>query len=322
MATMRAVRIHSFGGPEVLTVEEIATPRPMAGEVLVRVRAASVNPVDYKIRSGRYPAVGRDRLPVVLGRDIAGEVVESGGGADDLPTAGDPVYAMLGPDRGGYADCVVVKAEELAPMPDGLTAAEAAAVPLAGLTAWQGLFDQGGLREGQRVLIHGGAGGVGHFAIQFAKARGAFVATTVAGDDLEFAHRLGADQAVDYKADRFEERVEPVDVVFDLVGGETRERSWAVLKPGGVLVSTLGAPSEDEARAHRARGAGYMAQPNGRQLDEIRELIEAREVRPVIGAVMALKDAALAHERLERHGLRGKLVLEVAGEDDQPAAGV
>ncbi|WP_211230439.1 NADP-dependent oxidoreductase [Inquilinus limosus] len=320
MATMRSVRIHEFGGPEVLAVEEIATPHPMAGEVLVRVHAAGVNPVDYKVRSGQYPPVGRDRLPVVLGRDIAGEVVESGGGRGDLPAVGDPVYAMLGPDRGGYADYAVVKSEEVAPKPEGLSDAEAAAVPLAALTAWQGLFDHGGLQPGQRVLIHGGAGGVGHFAVQFAKARGAFVATTVSGDDLAFAHELGADQAVDYKADRFEDRVEPVDMVFDLVAGETQDRSWAVLKPGGILVSTLGRPPEEKARAHRARGAGYMVQPNGRQLDEIRRLIEDRQVRPVVGAVLPLKEASAAHERLERHRLRGKLVLEVAT-DGAPAAG-
>ncbi|WP_343715773.1 NADP-dependent oxidoreductase [Inquilinus sp.] len=311
MTTMRCVRIHGFGGPEVLSVEEVVAPRPAGGEVLVRVHAASINPVDAKIRSGHYPRVQADQLPLILGRDVAGEVVESGGGAG-LPEVGTAVHAMLGWDRGGYADYAVVKASELAELPDGLGGAEAAAVPLAGLTAWQGLFDHGGLQAGQRVLIHGGAGGVGHFAIQFAKARGAVVATTVSGDDLAFAHELGADQAIDYKADRFEEMVEPVDVVFDLIGGETQERSWAVLKPGGILVSTLGAPDEDQAKAHGARGAGYMAQPNGAQLAEIDRLIADGQVRPVIGAVLPLSEAAVAHERLERHRVRGKLVLEVA----------
>ncbi len=313
MTTMRCVRIHGFGGPEVLSLEEVAAPHPAGGEVLVRVRAASVNPVDAKIRSGRYPRVQAGQLPLVLGRDVAGEVVESGGGTG-LPEVGTAVHAMLGWDRGGYADYAVVKATELAPQPDELGDAEAAAVPLAGLTAWQGLFDHGGLRAGQRVLIHGGAGGVGHFAVQFAKARGAFVATTVSGDDLAFAHELGADQAVDYEADRFEEMVEPVDVVFDLVGGETQARSWGVLKPGGILVSTLGPPDEDQAKAHGARGAGYMAQPNGLQLAEIDRLIADAKVRPVLGAVLRLPEAAVAHERLEQHRVRGKIVLEVAAE--------
>lgn len=311
MTTMRCVRIHGFGGPEVLSLEEVAAPHPAGGEMLVRVRAASVNPVDAKIRSGRYPRVQADQLPLTLGRDVAGEVVESGGGTG-LPQVGTAVHAMLGWDRGGYADYVVVKATELAPQPDGLDATEAASVPLAGLTAWQGLFDHGGLQAGQRVLIHGGAGGVGHFAIQFAKARGAFVATTVSGDDLAFAHELGADQAVDYEADRFEEMVESVDVVFDLVGGETQARSWGVLKPGGIMVSTLGPPDEDQAKAHGARSAGYMAQPNGSQLAEIDRLIADGKVRPVLGAVLSLPEAAVAHERLEQHRVRGKLVLEVA----------
>jgi NADPH:quinone reductase-like Zn-dependent oxidoreductase len=314
MTTMRCVRIHGFGGPEVLSLEEVVAPHPAGGEVLVRVHAASVNPVDAKIRSGRYPRVQADQLPLTLGRDVAGEVVESGGGTG-LPMVGTAVHAMLGWDRGGYADYAVVKAAELAPQPDGLDAVEAAAVPLAGLTAWQGLFDHGGLQAGQRVLIHGGAGGVGHFAVQFAKARGAFVATTVSGDDLAFAHELGADQAVDYEADRFEEMVEPVDVVFDLVGGETQARSWGVLKPGGILVSTLGPPDDDQAKARGARGAGYMAQPNGSQLAEIDRLIADGKVRPVIGAVLRLPEAAIAHERLERHRVRGKLVLEVAAAD-------
>jgi len=314
MSTMRCVRIHGFGGPEVLSLEERTAPHPAGGEVLVRVRAASVNPVDAKIRSGRYPRVQADQLPLTLGRDVAGEVVESGGGAG-LPGVGTSIHAMLGWDRGGYADYAVVKATELAEQPEGLTATEAAAVPLAGLTAWQGLFDHGGLQPGQRVLIHGGAGGVGHFAVQFAKARGAVVATTVSGDDLAFAHELGADQAVDYEADRFEQLVEPVDVVFDLVGGETQARSWSVLKPGGILVSTLGPPDEEQARTHGTRGAGYMAQPNGLQLAEIDRLIADGLVRPVVGAVLSLPDAAIAHERLERHRIRGKLVLEVAATD-------
>lgn len=314
MTTMRCVRIHGFGGPEVLSVEEVTAPHPAGGEVLVRVHAASVNPVDAKTRSGRYPRVQADQLPLVLGRDVAGEVVESGGGAG-LPAVGTSVHAMLGWDRGGYADYAVVNGSELAPQPDGLDDAEAAAVPLAGLTAWQGLFDHGGLQAGQRVLIHGGAGGVGHFAVQFAKAAGAFVATTVSGDDLAFVRELGADQAIDYEADRFEERVKPVDVVFDLVGGDTQARSWGVLKPGGILVSTLGPPDEEAARAHGARGAGYMVQPNGLQLAEIDRLIADGRVRPVIGAVLPLPEAAIAHERLERHRLRGKLVLEVAAAD-------
>jgi NADPH:quinone reductase-like Zn-dependent oxidoreductase len=169
---MRAIRIHHFGGPEVLTVEEVAMPELKPGEVLVRVHAASLNPVDYKTREGHFPPVSKDKLPITLGRDIAGVVEAIGDGVSGFED-GQAVYAMLPPDRGAYAEFVAVPAADLAPMPRTLNFVSAASVPLAALTAWQGLFDHGGLHEGERVLIHGGAGGVGHFAIQFAKAKGA-----------------------------------------------------------------------------------------------------------------------------------------------------
>jgi NADPH:quinone reductase-like Zn-dependent oxidoreductase len=219
---------------------------------------------------------------------------------------------MLGRDRGAHAEYVVVKALEGAAKPERIDHVHAAAVPLAGLTAWQGLFDHGGLSAGRRVLIHGGAGGVGHFAIQFAKARGAFVATTASGEDLDFVRELGADQAVDYKSERFEDVVEKVDLVFDLVAGETQDRSWAVVKPGGVIVSTLSEPSQEKARAHRARGTNYMAQPNAAQLAEIGRLIDAGKVRPHADATFRLEDVAAAEARLENGHVRGKVVLKAA----------
>ncbi len=161
-------------------------------------------------------------------------------------------------------------------------------MPLAGITAWQGLFDHGGLRSGQRVLIHGGTGGVGHFAVQFAKARGATVFTTVAGEDKDFARELGADEAIDYKAQRFEDVARDIDVVFDLIGGETQERSWSVLKPGGIIVSTLAKPDEAKAKQHGARGTNFMARENGEQLAEIGRLIDEGKVRPFIAGVFPL----------------------------------
>ncbi|MER8769713.1 NADP-dependent oxidoreductase [Mesorhizobium sp. M0092] len=185
-------------------------------------------------------------------------------------------------------------------------------MPLAGLTAWQGLFDHGGLKSGQRVLIHGGAGGVGHLAVQFAKVAGAFVATTVSAQDFNFVRALGADQAVDYKNQRFEEVVEDVNLVFDLVAGETQDRSWDVLKPGGTLVSTLSEPSAEKARQHRARGVSYLTKPNAAQLAEISRLIDAGKVRPFVQAIYPLEDVAKAEERLEKQHTRGKIVLQVA----------
>jgi NADPH:quinone reductase-like Zn-dependent oxidoreductase len=219
---------------------------------------------------------------------------------------------MLGGiDRGSYAEYVLVRPNEAAPKPAPLSHIEAAAVPLAALTAWQGLFDHGHLEAGQTVLIHGGSGGVGHFAIQFAKVKGATVFTTVSAQNLDFVGELGADCGINYEAQRFEEIARDVDLVLDLVGGETRERSWSVLKPAGVLVSALGEPSREEAMRHRALGVGYRAQPNAGQLAEIGRLIDQGKVRPVVMASYPLAEARQAHERLERGHVRGKIVLVV-----------
>jgi NADPH:quinone reductase-like Zn-dependent oxidoreductase len=312
MADMLAVRIHDFGGPEVLRVDTIPRPEPKAEEVLVRVHAASVNPVDFKTRSGSFPVVTRDKLPITLGRDISGIVELAGSGVRSF-TQGQAVFALLDPEHGGYAEYVAIKAGLCAAKPRTLDHAEAAAVPLAALTAWQGLFDQGQLQAGQQVLIHGGAGGVGHMAVQFAKARGARVIATVGSGDIDFVRELGADQAIDYKAQRFEELVRDVDVVFDLIGGDTQTRSWSVLKRGGVLVSTLGKPPDEAARKHQARGAGFLAEPNAGQLSEVAQLIDAGKVRVVVQGRYRLRDAVQAQRKLEHEHVRGKLVLEVSG---------
>ena len=310
MPRMKAVCIDSFGGPEVLRLAEVERPQPREDEVLIRVHAASVNPVDYKIRSGQYSRVSADPLPKILGRDIAG-VVEDCGREVTSWKPGDEVYAMLEPQSGGYAEYACVKQSLCAPKPRQLDFTFAAAVPLAGLTAWQGEFDHGQLRAGQRELIHGGAGGVGHLAIQFAKARGASVATTVARADMDFVRSLGADQAIDYRADSFERELTDMDLVFDLVGGETQERSWSVLKEGGALISTLKQPSESRARERRVRAEHYMAQPDGAELRQIGELIDAGQVRPHVLAIYPLEDAAEAQRRLESDHVRGKIVLEL-----------
>jgi NADPH:quinone reductase-like Zn-dependent oxidoreductase len=311
MVRNTSVCIHSFGGPEVLRFEDLPVPQPQDDEVLLRVQAAGTNPVDYKTRNGSYPMVKADQLPVVLGREVSGTVEACGTRAHTLK-AGDPIYAMLGSDRGGYAEYVVVKAIEMAAKPQSLDHVQAAGVPLAGLTAWQGLFDHGGLQAGQRVLIHGGSGGVGHLAVQFAKACGANVITTVSTDNVDFARKLGADQVIDYERERFEDEAADVDLVLDLVAGETQDRSWAVLKPGGTLVSTLSEPSAERASARGVRGLRFMAHPNGEQLNEIGRLIEAGKVRPVITETFRLDQAADAHRRVER-GVRGKVVLRVPG---------
>jgi NADPH:quinone reductase-like Zn-dependent oxidoreductase len=305
---MKAIRIHGFGGPDVLEMDDVPIPQPGEDELLVRIRAASVNPVDYKIRRG-IPWVNREMLPITLGRDLSG-TVESASAGIDLFDDGDTVYAMLGGiDRGSYAEYVLVRPDEAAPKPKRLSHIETAAVPLAALTAWQGLFDHGHLEAGQTVLIHGGSGGVGHFAIQFAKVTGATAFTTVSAQNLDFVRELGADRAIDYQSQRFEEIARDVDLVLDLVGGETQERSWSVLKPGGILVSAIGEPPREMAMQHRAHGVGYRARANGGQLAEIGRLIDQGKVRPVIMATYPLAEAGHAHERLERGHVRGKIVL-------------
>jgi NADPH:quinone reductase-like Zn-dependent oxidoreductase len=308
METMKAVHIHHFGGPEVLRVEDLPVPKPTGSEILVKVLAAGLNPVDYKIREGKYPRIGADRLPLVGGRDLCGAVQACGADVKDI-TPGDEIYAFIGEDRGTHAEYTIVRSGEYAAKPVGLDARHAAAVPLAALTAWQGLFDHGGLKQGQLVLIHGGAGGVGHFAVQFAKAAGALVVTTASAGDMAFVAELGADQAIDYRAQRFEDLVADVDLVFDLIGGETQERSWSVLKRGGALISTLNEPSSETAAACGVRAGRFTAHPDGGQLSRITGLIEAGKVRPVLERSFELKDIRSAHHHLEHDHIRGKVVM-------------
>ncbi len=308
MATMQAIRIHGFGGPEMLVQDTCPVPQASGDKLLIRVRAASVNPVDYKMRQGRYPPLTADMLPVTLGRDIAGtiEAGEAGG-----YRRGDAVFAMLAPDQGGYAEYALARADEVAITPARIDAVHAAALPLAGLTAWQGLFDHGQLQAGQRVLIHGGGGGVGHLAVQFARVHGAVVFATVGTHDLDFMQELGVDRAIDRNVERFEDVAGDLDLVFDLIGGETQRLSLSLLRPGGRLVSTLAAPSPDECQARGVSGLRYAAQPSGRQLAEIAALIDEGHVRVEVAERFPLARAAAAQERLEAGGVRGKIVLEI-----------
>jgi NADPH:quinone reductase-like Zn-dependent oxidoreductase len=308
---MKTIRIHSFGGPEQLEVDTLPDPQPGPGEMLVKVAAASINPVDYKIREGAYPAVKADKLPYTLGRDISGRVETCGAGVSRFQV-GDLIYAMLGIERGGYSEYVIVKDSEAAAIPARLDLIAAAAVPLAGLTAWQGLFRHGRLKAGQRVLIHAGSGGVGHFAIQFAKARGAHVITTVSERHLAFARRLGADEVIDYKRQLFEEAVHDVDLVFDLIGGDTQARSFRVLRQGGTLVSTLTEPSQHKARAHGVQAMRYTVEESGAELDEIAQLIENGMVTPKVTRQFSLGEAAEAENFVAQGHTEGKVVLRIA----------
>lgn len=307
---IREVRIHRFGGPEVLQIDNVEPSLPDASQVLLRVGAASVNPVDFKIRRGQYPAVKEDRLPYTLGRDVSGIVEKCGAQATQFKI-GDEVFGIVGIGGGGYAEKVVLDQQSLACKPADIDHEHAAAIPLAGLTAWQGLFRYGQLKSGQSVLIHGGSGGVGHFAIQFAKAKGARVLTTVSTDNMEFARGLGADVVIDYKTQRFEEHAQNLDMVFDLIDGETRERSWKLLKRGGVLVSTLTEPSQEIASRHAVRALRYTVEANGSELAGIADLVRSGKVKPHVQKAFRLEEASQALAALEQGGSVGKIVLSL-----------
>jgi NADPH:quinone reductase-like Zn-dependent oxidoreductase len=308
MSRMQAYRIHRFGGPEALEEEWIPVPEPGPGEGLIRVKAASLNPVDIKTREGRYPLVRLDRLPYTLGRDCAGILEETVGRIPGVE-AGDAVYAFVGQGQGTFAQFATAPLEGIARKPLSLDFLTAAAVPLAGLTAWQGIFEHGGLKAGQRLLIHGASGGVGHLAVQFAKAADTEVFVTASSNAAGFLRSLGADHVIDYKSQDFRQEAREVDVVFDLIGGETQERSWDVLKHGGALISTLNEPSQEKAREKHARAARYTARPDGRQLAKIADLIDRGKVRIQITRIYNFPQMELAQRELEAGHQRGKLVV-------------
>jgi len=246
-----------------------------------------------------------------LGRDVSGVVEQCGAQATQYKV-GDEVFGMVGIGGGGYAEKVALDQRAITRKPPSLDHIHAAAIPLAGQTAWQGLFRYGGLKPGQSVLIHGGAGGVGHFAIQFAKAKGARVLTTVATADVKFATSLGADVVIDYKTQRFEEHASDLDMVFDLIDGETRERSWKLLKPGATLVSTLTEPSQEKARNLGVRALRYTVEADGNELAEIGALVTAGKVKVHVQKTYPLEEAAQALTALEKGHSVGKIVLIVS----------
>jgi NADPH:quinone reductase-like Zn-dependent oxidoreductase len=302
------MRIHRFGGPEVLQADEIELSQPDAGQIRLRVKAASINPVDFKIRGGKYPAVKEDRLPYTLGRDACG-IVETCGAQATTFKPGDEIFGMVGIAGGGYAQAVLLDENAAAARPSGIDHAQAAAIPLAGQTAWQGLFRHGRLKPGQSVLIHGGSGGVGHFAVQFAKATGARVLTTVSTANVTFAKSLGADVVIDYETQRFEDHASGLDMVFDLIDGETRARSWKLLKRGGVLVSTRSEPSQETSRELGVRALRYTVEADGAELAEIAELVVSGRVKPHVEKIYPLEDARDALAAVEQGHSVGKIVL-------------
>ena len=318
---MKAVCIHQYGGLDALSYQDLPRPVPAADELLVRVHAAGVNPVDWKTRSGSVPWKDLpDPFPLVMGWDLAGVVAEAGSEVSGY-RAGDAVYGLIRfpAPAGTYAEYATSPAAHVLPKPESIDFVEAAALPLVSLTAWQALFEAGELEQGQTVLIHGVAGGVGHVALQLAKARGATVVGTARGRDRTFLQELGLDTHIDFETTRFEEVVSDVDVVLDTLGGEVQRRSLGVLKKGGVLVSLRTASdTQEQARAHGVRADRILVRPDAEHFSQINQLVAAGQLRPTISGVLPLHEAARAQEQIEKGPARGKLVLEIRERHRRP----
>ncbi len=307
---MKAVEIYKNGGPEVLQYEEAAKPQINPDDVLVKVYASGVNPIDYKVRNGDGRYAGA--FPRILGWDFSGVIEQTGSKVQDWKP-GDAVYGRPDINRNGtYAEYVAVRADEIARKPKSIDHKAASGVALAGLTAWQGLFKYGMLQPEQRVLIHGAAGGVGIFAVQLAKAKGAYVIGTASEKNILFLEELGADEVIDYEKEDFSARLSDIDLVFDTRGGKVQQDSIKVLKPHGVLVSTVGIRYPETLKTKDIRGAAFMAQSVPADLQQIADLIDRGVVIPVVSEIFSLKEAAKAQQLLEAGHTRGKIVLQVA----------
>ena len=310
METMKAVRIHEYGGVNVLRYEDAPRPVPGEGEVLIRVVATSANPFDVAVRAGYMGGYFHYNLPLILGTDVAGVIEEIGSGVTNF-SPGDAVYGRTGIYRDGtYASYVLASVAEITAKPKTIDFFQAAALPHVTLTAWQALYVLADLQPGQTVLIHGAAGGVGHIAVQLAKLRGAKVIGT-GSVNLDLLKELGVDQIINYSTTPFESVVDDVDVVLDTIGGDTLQRSWSTLKPGGILVSTIEQPSEEVAAQYGVRQAMVItAPPVAETLTEVARMVDAGQIKPVVSMVLLLQEMEKAHQILEGKHARGKIVLQ------------
>jgi len=308
---MKAIVFDHYGGPEVLELRDMPRPVVRPSDVLIEVHAASVNPVDWKIRSGLLKEMVRYDFPLIPGWDVAGIVVDTGSEVGSFKK-GDAVYSRTDISRNGtYAEYVAVDEKYVALKPTLLTYEEAASIPLVGLTAWQALVDFAGIKKGDRVLIHAGAGGVGTFAIQLAKDFCCYVATTCSTSNVEFVRSLGADLAVDYTKSDFTSELQGFDVVFDTLGGDIYRSSFKVLKQQSVMISILEQPEHDLADRAGVRAGYLFMHPDGKGLAQISDFIEKGLIKPVVKNVFTLADARKAHELSESRHAQGKIVLKV-----------
>jgi NADPH:quinone reductase-like Zn-dependent oxidoreductase len=310
---MQAAVVREYGGPEVFKYENVPRPEPTGDEVLVRVMAAGINPVDSYVRQGMLAERGL-KPPLIIGYDIAG-IVEKAGAKITKFKPGDAVYAYLPVSRGGgYAEFAIAKDGEMSLKPKNIDFEKAAAVPLAATTAWQALIETAKLGKGQTVLIHGGSGGVGSFAVQIAKARGAKVIATASTANQDLLKQLGVDQPIDYTTTKFEQVVKDVDVVLNCVRAETLQPSYGVVKKGGIIVSITGEPDAAECAKRGIRCSHVGAHPDAAVLEELTKLIEANKITPIVSQTFPLSDVANAHKQIETRHTRGKIIIKIASE--------
>lgn len=333
---MRAMMINKYGKNEILHMKEVDQPKVEANDVLVEIHSASVNPIDYKIRNGgALKMILKFDMPLTLGNDFSGTVVKTGSGVTKFKV-GDEVYGRPSKERiGTFADYISIHEDEVAMKPSNLSFEEAASIPLVGLTVWQAFHESFQLKEGQKLLIHAGSGGVGTFAIQLAKSMGAYVATTASENGYELVNSLGADEIINYRNENFEEKLSEFDAVFDTLGGDSLERSFQILKPGGKIVSVSAVPTKkfaDEtgqgplkkalftlisrkltslAKKHEVEYEFLFMRPSGEQLNQIRELVEAGKIKPIIDKIYDLEEAQGAMSYLETGRAKGKVIVKV-----------
>lgn len=312
-ASMKAWRVHAFGSTDAMMLEAVPTPEPGAGEVLVHVHAAGVGPWDGWIRAGKSALP--QPLPLTLGSDLSGTIVSLGSGVSGF-AVGDQVFGVTNTQfLGAYAEYAIATAGMIAKKPDSLNYAEAASVPVVAVTAWQALFDHGSLKAGQSVVIHGAAGNVGAYAVQLARRANLRVTATAGSKDIEVVRSLGADKVIDYHTQRFEGEIKDADVVLDLVGGETQERSFQVLRPGGKLISAVSKPDQDHAKQHNVSASFFLVEVTTYRLRKIADLIDGGELTTHVGVALPFSAARDAHLMMEG-GLpapKGKIVLDVEG---------
>lgn len=311
MGTMKAIQFSRYGGPDVLSANSVSTPLARDGEVVVEVHAASMNPIDWKLRSGLLQKVVPVELPMTSGRDGAGVICAIGDGVP-ATRVGQRVCFVAPRGVGTWAERIVLPNALAVPIPDSLAMIEAAAIPLVGLSAWAALVTSAPVDPGMKVLVHAGAGGVGSIAIQLARHRGAYVATTCSAANVEFVRSLGADTAIAYDRDDFAQANSGFDIVFDTLGGETHRQSYGVLREGGTMVCLVAAPFENQAATYGASVKIAQVLPDPEALARLVELAAANIVKPFVGKVLALDEFAEAHRLSERGHGRGKLVLRVS----------